>query len=125
QHVGQRLALPVRAARPVARPGEAVGPLPARRLPPGATGRVDGARLAARQRHAVRAGRAANICHHSGSPDMSGHDSTAMQVWADAALAPWRLALQATQAMALVPRSDEWVALRRDDPEVWRELRAL
>ena len=45
-----------------------------------------------------------------------------MRVWADAALAPWRLALQATQAMALVPRSDEWVALRR---EVWRELRAL
>jgi|KBSMisStandDraft_5_1062788.scaffolds.fasta_scaffold5955161_1 hypothetical protein len=56
---------------------------------------------------------------------MSGNDSTALRVWADAALAPWRLALQATQAMALVPRSDEWVALRRDDPEVWRELRAL
>ena len=56
---------------------------------------------------------------------MSGHDSTAMQVWADAALAPWRLALRATQALALVPRGDEWVALRRDDPEVRRELRAL
>jgi len=48
-----------------------------------------------------------------------------MQVWADAALAPWRLAPRATQALALVPRSDEWVALRRDDPEVRRELRAL
>jgi len=36
---------------------------------------------------------------------MSGNDSTALQVWADAALAPWRLALQATQALALAPHS--------------------
>jgi hypothetical protein len=36
---------------------------------------------------------------------MSGNDSTALQAWADAALAPWRLALQATQALALTPHS--------------------
>jgi hypothetical protein len=29
----------------------------------------------------------------------------AMQAWADAALAPWRLALQATQALALAPHN--------------------
>jgi hypothetical protein len=36
---------------------------------------------------------------------MNGNDTTAMQAWADAALAPWRLALQATQALALAPRN--------------------
>ena len=36
---------------------------------------------------------------------MSSSDSSALQAWADAALAPWRLALQATQALALVPQS--------------------
>ena len=32
-------------------------------------------------------------------------DSQAVQTWADAALAPWWLALQAAQAMALAPRT--------------------
>ena len=36
---------------------------------------------------------------------MNGNDSTVLQAWADAALAPWRLALQATQALALAPHS--------------------
>jgi hypothetical protein len=36
---------------------------------------------------------------------MNGNDNTAMQTWADAALTPWRLALQATQAFALAPHS--------------------
>jgi hypothetical protein len=35
---------------------------------------------------------------------MSDADN-ALQTWADAALAPWRLALQATQALALAPHS--------------------
>ena len=32
-------------------------------------------------------------------------DADVVQTWTDAALAPWRLALQATQAMALAPQS--------------------
>lgn len=36
---------------------------------------------------------------------MSGDQHTTLQAWADAALAPWRLALQAAQAMALAPHS--------------------
>lgn len=36
---------------------------------------------------------------------MNGNDSTALQVWTEAALAPWRLALQATQALALAPQN--------------------
>lgn len=36
---------------------------------------------------------------------MSGNDIAAMQAWVDAAFAPWRLALQATQALALAPHN--------------------
>lgn len=36
---------------------------------------------------------------------MNGNDNIALQTWADAAFAPWRLALQAMQALALVPHS--------------------
>jgi hypothetical protein len=36
---------------------------------------------------------------------MNGGDTSALQAWADAAFEPWRLALQATQALAVVPRS--------------------
>lgn len=36
---------------------------------------------------------------------MSSTDDSALQAWADAAWAPWRLVLQATQALALAPQS--------------------
>ena len=35
---------------------------------------------------------------------MNGADAGVLQAWADAALAPWRLALQATQALVLAPQ---------------------
>jgi hypothetical protein len=36
---------------------------------------------------------------------MNSGDTTALQAWADAAFEPWRLALQAAQTLAVVPRS--------------------
>ncbi len=57
-------------ARHRARAGRPVAPLPPRRLPPGAAGRVARRVMVARQRCAVRAGRPAGACCHSSE----GHD---------------------------------------------------